>query len=1053
MPSIKLTICAIALALAVPTLNATTIGENPVLDRSFNDARLIIDSAMRQDQLSRAEEIIDGILAIDPDYAPAYVEQVRIWLKQPRSVMQSFFQEKGTTLDRAVIGNFERAIALEPGYADAYVLYGFIETNRRPHLALALLDEAARLGTSNPWLGINRAAVLERLGRTDEAFTGYLAELSNVSNHGQAQKIIEGLLRTAHTLPGQVKAHFAWFKRDPDSLEAFVSFIQAMWEYGDLAEAASVIADARRAHPDEPWFASADAINAYALAGRTSSQDGATAEARRQLDTAKATGFPPQHVLPSLQVFGNWASVAAGLSRLGLDINQRDAEGASLLDRVIGDASPSDLKLMIAHGAEIDGCRCGVNLPVFTVIDHDRSDLFEVLVSAGVDLSVQDRSGRTVSTAVRDAHNPEIVELFASEQSTDALDELAAGQFEHGLRTGDTSIIVAAVRYLESRKQPDSMVIGLLQAAMVEHPRKVVSTVPARSAAFDAMCGSARSAGDEPISIERRRLALEQLGPAETDKTAACRRYLLKAAEHPRMASRGLSATEVAQALEHARISIDNGSRGAGQIETAARPLEKVLKWDADHAEARLLSGRLHLSRMQGDYFGDESHRFKASAVKLASDDLEAALAKRFDETKAYAFYCIAMVRDGRPAAAATLLRSGRSRQSPSGWLNVCAAELALLSGDNDTAIGTLGTLDVDEQPPALSVEAGLLTAEALIRKGDLNAGMAKLAELHHRRPNDAFIARTYGEYLLEKQAAFAEASAIGAELSKRGRTESDRVFHVLAQLADGARKLTGDNSVREGTAQIKAVMANDTYYSSAVVAAAAYPSAHHVFRALHDSGLDPNPTDRNGRSPLIAAVEAGDRDLVNELLEFGSSVEPATPSAKSILQIAIERQHEGIAYELIASGVDVSRQFKHGVSPGDFAMNRNMPNIADTIRLAQSGTFPDWETQSSGAIAGKAQPLGVMLVYISQPEAAEVFWEALRNNPVSALRRASAFGLVEKVCPAEGASPMTVTPEDLATVESALAAAKRRQLTYGLSSDTVALDACLAFVQRGQQG
>ena len=81
---------------------------------------------------------------------------------------------------RRAMTAIDRAIALAPSYADAYVLKGFIEhmsgNNAR---AAEMLDTAQRLGTSDPWLHINRALVARSSGNMTGAAIEYRKVIDN----------------------------------------------------------------------------------------------------------------------------------------------------------------------------------------------------------------------------------------------------------------------------------------------------------------------------------------------------------------------------------------------------------------------------------------------------------------------------------------------------------------------------------------------------------------------------------------------------------------------------------------------------------------------------------------------------------------------------------------------------------------------------------------------------------------------------------------------------------------------------------------------------------
>ena len=107
------------------------------------------------------------------------------------------------------------------------------------------------------------------------------------------------------------------------------------------------------------------------------------------------------------------AEVVNLLLALGLDINQRDYRGETVLGAAIEDSTPEKVKLILNAGADPNlssnthrctgrTCELIESLPIFIAIHSTHPDeCVEALLSAGANLQVHDEQGRTPLEAAR----------------------------------------------------------------------------------------------------------------------------------------------------------------------------------------------------------------------------------------------------------------------------------------------------------------------------------------------------------------------------------------------------------------------------------------------------------------------------------------------------------------------------------------------------------------------------------------------------------------------------------------------------------------------------
>lgn len=145
--------------------------KNPELFSAFSRARDILDSWRGQgEKLSEADALLKNIIQKDSDFAPAYREFGRLYIMAGYINYDNFVKGSLNSAEAAIL----KSIAIEPNYADSYVLLGQLYTNmKRYNDAQDALLKAEKIGTSTPWLHLNWAALQIKQKKYDDALKRY----------------------------------------------------------------------------------------------------------------------------------------------------------------------------------------------------------------------------------------------------------------------------------------------------------------------------------------------------------------------------------------------------------------------------------------------------------------------------------------------------------------------------------------------------------------------------------------------------------------------------------------------------------------------------------------------------------------------------------------------------------------------------------------------------------------------------------------------------------------------------------------------------------------
>lgn len=168
-------VLAVATGVAVPrTASAAEVDQVAVsatTQKHLERAELLMDSWEGQGSgLEEAKAELDRALREAPRSANAYRLYAQYYLISGHLRGESFEPGSLEAAEKAL----NTAVEIAPDYALAYVLQGHLyRLMGKPAQAKAALQKAEQLGTDDPWLHLNRAALLMQEDRQDEAVALY----------------------------------------------------------------------------------------------------------------------------------------------------------------------------------------------------------------------------------------------------------------------------------------------------------------------------------------------------------------------------------------------------------------------------------------------------------------------------------------------------------------------------------------------------------------------------------------------------------------------------------------------------------------------------------------------------------------------------------------------------------------------------------------------------------------------------------------------------------------------------------------------------------------
>lgn len=176
--------------------------------------------------LEEARLELDVILARNPDFAPAHREYARYYIMAGHISGRNFVPG---ALEAADV-SLRRAMEIDPNYAAAYVLGGHLYyLQGKPQQAKAALDRAEKLGSTDPWLYLNRADILENEGDLETAEAIYRQVLASGSTNAKVmESAYSGLI-----------GYYRAYHRDGDADRTYRELIayapDVAWSHGSYA--------------------------------------------------------------------------------------------------------------------------------------------------------------------------------------------------------------------------------------------------------------------------------------------------------------------------------------------------------------------------------------------------------------------------------------------------------------------------------------------------------------------------------------------------------------------------------------------------------------------------------------------------------------------------------------------------------------------------------------------------------------------------------------------------------------------------------------------------
>lgn len=165
----------------------------PAYAEKFDRAVRLLDEYRGDTAVLEAARVeLDGVLADNPRYAPAYREKARYFIM--RGYINSRRFKPGSL--EAADSVLRKAIEIDPDYAEAFVLRGHLYRMMNRHQdAVRALEMAGKIGTDDPWLQSNWADLLIDEGNYEAAAQRYRKVLdSGTQNKKVLASAYDGLI-------------------------------------------------------------------------------------------------------------------------------------------------------------------------------------------------------------------------------------------------------------------------------------------------------------------------------------------------------------------------------------------------------------------------------------------------------------------------------------------------------------------------------------------------------------------------------------------------------------------------------------------------------------------------------------------------------------------------------------------------------------------------------------------------------------------------------------------------------------------------------------------
>lgn len=609
--------------------SATVPGHTPELDSLYLEARALLDQSGENEPPPSVPGLLEIILDRDPEYAPAYVELARFILKSSYRFSDGgrpIFSEAGMAKVQELL---DHALELEPEFADTYVLYGYVAASlEREMLGLIALEHAESLGAESMWLPLNRARILEILGRYEEAKENYLGARA-YATPGSAHElsILEALTRVADTA-AEVEGYYKellW--KMPNSHVVRGNYAEFLLREGRFDEAIRTARFAERLGTYE-YLHRTLALALYAKGTDLLLRKNDRINAAAVFLEADAMGVPHETILHDAVAWKATHQVVFALPAIGVDLDAPNEQGQTVLFALIRDGTPEEVQRLLDLGANPNTRDKTGWVPLLLAIDAKSPQLVKMLIDAGADPNATNFDDVRALDVAEQAGLLDIVGILGDAGATSAPAPWAAMVAK--VRAGEPTGIDEAIIYLQTEEPDNADVLGALQEQLVLHPADVLAAAQLYAGVAKKMCGPAATQG-EKSSVERRSAAVRSaMEDAEIEAHLRLRRCLLaleatqsgaprnELPEHPTAAQREVL---LRRALDLFAESTEPDMRRAEATEIARR----LVISDPSDARAQLLMARLELRKWQASP-KEVQERHRREQLESAAQYLEAAL-------------------------------------------------------------------------------------------------------------------------------------------------------------------------------------------------------------------------------------------------------------------------------------------------------------------------------------------------------------------------------------------------------------------------------------------
>ena len=119
----------------------------------------------------------------------------------------------------------------------------------------------------------------------------------------------------------------------------------------------------------------------------------------------------------------------------------------------------------------------------------------------------------------------------------------------------------------------------------------------------------------------------------------------------------------------------------------------------------------------------------------------------------------------------------------------------------------------------------------------------------------------------------------------------------------------------------------------------------------LLEAGADPQKADRHGVTPLMAAATAGHLSTLKVLRDHGADPLAGDENGRTACHYAIAARQTAVLQQLLDSGVPLPGPAQDGRAPASLALETNDRAIIDLVFAKQSGQIP-WDATARAAFA-----------------------------------------------------------------------------------------------------